>query len=86
MKATILTILALIVLAGCKQGEPVKNVTNSKDDFAVQLLFEVDGCKVYRFTDYRTVYFSDCRGKIESTYTTRSGKTTTTHQQDTLNN
>lgn len=42
---------------------------------------------MYRFWDGgRYIYYSDCRGNIEYDYTTKSGKTTVTHKQQTLNN
>jgi hypothetical protein len=73
----------IVVLSSC-QGKAQEEVYTG--DFKVEFLFEHDGCKVYRFNDGRTVYFSDCRGKMEHTTTTKSGKTTTTHYHETLNN
>jgi hypothetical protein len=73
----------IVVLSSC-QGKAQEEVYTG--DFKVEFLFEHDGCKVYRFNDGRTVYFSDCRGKMEHTTTTKSGKATTTHYHETLNN
>jgi hypothetical protein len=56
-------LLATILFTSC-YGEPqsVHKTTNS--DYAVELLFEIDGCKVYRFRDSGYKYFSTCQGSI----------------------
>lgn len=79
----ILILVAFYCLMAC-QGEAQE--THEAGDFKVEFLFEHDGCKVYRFNDGRTVYFSDCRGKIEHTTTTHANKSTVTHHHETLNN
>lgn len=39
---------------------------SSNSEIKIELLFEKDGCKVYRFYDYgQPIYFTDCRGKVE---------------------
>lgn len=52
--------LALAALAGCeKPSQGVEKIGS----FEVETLFEKDGCKVYRFTDYgEPHYFTNCGG------------------------
>lgn len=59
-------ILILIMLTACvTPGE--KEVNSSNSDFKVELLFTVDGCKVYRFHDGgNSRYFSTCKGSSTS--------------------
>lgn len=57
--------LLLATLAGCER-QPV--ITTLTGNFAVDKLFTVDGCSVYRFTDSGWPrYFTDCRGTAEWT-------------------
>ena len=69
------SVLLAVVITGCySQAQQKEQTTNS--EFKLELLFEKNGCKIYRFLDGgRAVYWTDCRGKIESIYTTSSGKT-----------
>lgn len=56
--------MVLVLLSGftCSKGMPVET-KSPVDKFQVEMLFEVDGCKVYRFQDYlRPVYFTNCKG------------------------
>lgn len=52
--------LALTALAGCeKPSQGIEKIGS----FEVETLFEKDGCKVYRFTDYgEPHYFTNCGG------------------------
>lgn len=70
----ILSILTSIILSSCnKAAQETTPTTNSA--IKVDLLFEKDGCKIYRFNDAgHNVYWSDCRGKVESVYNESSGK------------
>lgn len=74
--------LALLVLSlgACEgSGTPAGVAPVNGFDYEVYKLFEVDGCKVYRFKDGgRARYFSDC-GKVDSCFTQTNGKTHTTH-------
>ncbi len=66
-------ILSLFILVGCvKKAEK----TEVRGNYNVELLFENDGCKVYRFYDGRYVYYTDCSGKISYEYSSKNGKTT----------
>lgn len=60
-----LLILALICtfISSCAKTAQEEVTTNNRN-FKVELLFEVDGCKVYRFIDNGYRYFSNCSGEI----------------------
>ena len=59
-----LLLLLSIALISC-QGEALKKEKTQNDDFSVELLFEKDGCKVYRFYDGGTRYFVTSPGSVE---------------------
>ncbi len=66
MKPTLtICALALLALTGCvKSAESTSQTTN--DHFQVEMLFENDGVKVYRFDDVgRYVYYVDARGNTQ---------------------
>lgn len=65
-------ILTAILFTGClNEGQERQKTSNQ--EIEVTLLFEKDGCKVYRFIDGgRSVYWTDCRGKVE--YSTKGYK------------
>jgi hypothetical protein len=68
----ILLIIAISTIMACNK-EPQS--VEQKGTFEIEFLFEKDGCKVYRFVDAgHNVYFTDCRGKLESIYQQSSGK------------
>jgi len=74
--------LSAVLLTGC-----VKNAKESvqNENFTVEFLFEQNGCKMYRFKDGgRYVYWSDCQGKVQSDYSTQSGKTRVTHHVEAI--
>jgi hypothetical protein len=56
-------IVILLILAGC-QREAQQEVQSTNNNFKVQLLFEVDRCKVYRFYDGGVRYFTTCKGNV----------------------
>lgn len=73
-------LLAAILFAGCVH-DAKESVQNGS--FTVEFLFEQNGCKMYRFKDGgRFIYWSDCQGKVQSDYNTRSGKTSVTHNDE----
>jgi hypothetical protein len=75
MKKITLIILATLLFS-CT-GEPINTVQSG--DFTIELLFEKNGCKMYRFKDNgRYVYWSDCSGRTEQSITRNNGKTSTT--------
>jgi len=65
LKFLALAAIAVVLLTNCKHdGQEKCNTTNS--DIQVTLLFEKDGCKVYRFVDGgHSVYYTDCSGKTQ---------------------
>ena len=71
--------LGLIVLAltGCQKEAEQSQAAGS--NFKVDKLFTVDGCTVYRFTDDRTVYFTNCSGSASYSYNRSNGKTQSTY-------
>jgi starvation-inducible outer membrane lipoprotein len=84
-KLIIFTFIMLsVLLVGCmKDPQEVKQNGN----FQVELLFEQNGCKMYRFKDGgRYVYWSDCQGKVQSDYSTVSGKSRVNHSEESITN
>ena len=63
------------------RSDQTKNV-----NFKVDFLFEHDGCKVYRFTDGRDVYFTNCNGRVDWQTSSRNGKHTTYQNHQVLTN
>lgn len=83
MKKTIIIAL-LFIAAGCS-GDAIS--TEKKSDFTLELLFEKNGCKMYRFSDCgHYVYWSDCTGKTQYSYTTHHGKSHTTTRVEQITN
>jgi hypothetical protein len=75
-------LLATVLFTGCVK-DAKESVQNG--DFTVEFLFEQNGCKMYRFRDgSRFVYWSDCQGKVQSDYSTQSGKTSVTRHVETI--
>lgn len=61
---TISAILALVLFSSCV-GDAKE--TTYEGDYELDLLFEKDGCKIYRFyDDDNYVYWSNCEGSIQS--------------------
>lgn len=75
-----LFLILLLVACEGKHGTPV-NVEGAKDNFNVTLLFEKDGCKVYRFEDSKFRYFTNCT-ETTSEYTESCGKGCTRTVED----
>lgn len=82
MKKVLLFLVVLITLSSCEK-DPKETTQNG--NFIIEFLFEQNGCKMYRFEDGgRNVYWCDCQGKVNSDYTTTSGKSTTTHHIESI--
>jgi hypothetical protein len=65
-------ILTAGLFTSCMEEGLGEQKTNN-EEIEVTLLFEKDGCKVYRFIDGgKSVYWTDCRGKVE--YATKGYK------------
>ena len=75
-------IIIALLFASCDDRQPQKDVETSNNDYQIQLLFEIDGCKVYRFFDRgSTRYFTNCKGNV--TWETSNGKSTQQHSIET---
>lgn len=83
-KALIAVLMATAFLTGCNgDGAYVDaRVANPADSYSVRKLFTVDGCDVYRFSDSRYVYFTNCQGSTN--WSTNEGKSVS-HYQNTTN-
>jgi hypothetical protein len=56
-------ITVLFAFAACEKA-PVSSSKTDNPEITVELLFENDGVKVYRFHDQgRAIYYTDARGK-----------------------
>lgn len=81
---TIISLLAITMLSAC-ENKPIEE--SKAGNFTIELLFEKNGCKVYRFQDgARFIYWSDCTGKMEYKSTTHNGKYTSTYRMESLTN
>lgn len=81
MKKLLIVCLSILILS-CKT-EPKESFQNG--NFKIDLLFEQDGCRVYRFMDGgRFIYWSNCEGRLQFDYYTRSRKNRVTHYQETI--
>ena len=73
MKKSVLIFNLLLLLTSCFK-EPVSTENSNNSEIKLAMLFEKDGCKVYRFFDGgRAVYYTDCRGKVEYSYYQKNG-------------
>ena len=84
----LMSILLMSMTCSTKPGVPINNIESPTGaDFQVQFLFEYEGVQLYRFYDsgkyrYFTIGNGSFQPQIQSTtYTTRTGKTTTTHTE-----
>ncbi len=76
-----LSILAIFLLASCYE-KPKSTLVTDNSKIQVELLFEHDGVKVYRFFDSgRPIYYTDARG---ATNWHTGGKTNQKHIVQTL--
>ena len=101
MKKLILLSVFAFVVCSCgyeivKKSEPPKPKLTKEQirkqeyeqrlkDYNVKFLFECNGVKVYRFRDGEDVYFTNANGMTKYQYTTRPGKTSTTHRVQSIN-
>lgn len=81
----ILGAAASLLVAGCMNSIEPKSTESVGQDATVARLFEIDGCRVYRFMDAgRYRYFANC-GQITTTsssYTQMVGKTATSQAEE----
>ena len=60
----IIAILFSTIFTSCIK-EPKETISTDNNQYKVELLFEVDGCKVYRFWDSQYPrYFTTCNGSV----------------------
>lgn len=57
----LLFVLVATMLLGCNIDPVEKSYSGNAE---IQLLFEKDGCKMYRFWDSRWVYWCNCQGSV----------------------
>jgi hypothetical protein len=75
--------VGLAFVAGCA-NDPVRTDESTNKDVPVSLLFEHDGCKMYRFLDDgRYVYYAKCGGSSETSWNQMEGKINVPHQVQT---
>jgi hypothetical protein len=68
------------LLTGCTSDPVGTNATNNKN-FTVDLLFENDGCRVYRFADGgQLVYYANCGARTQTSWDRSCGKGCTTRE------
>jgi hypothetical protein len=63
MKKILLLGLISVLFLSC-QIEGIEELKTDNVNYRVELLFEVDGCKVYRFWDNGYKYFTTCDGSV----------------------
>lgn len=73
IKRAIAAMLAALAMAACQRAAQDATKTTN-DNFWVELLFENDGVKVYRFWDGRYIYYVDARGRTAWDETHVAGK------------
>lgn len=81
-----LLLLTTLLLVSCAK-EPISvNNTNNKE-IQVSMLFEFDGCRVYRFADAgRAIYFTNCKGSTQWTQQERHGTANVVYKMQVLGN
>lgn len=72
MKKLLALVVLAVALTSCESGALKKEQTNN-NEFEIELLFEHDGIKMYRFWDDRRSHYFTNKGETISSQT--SGKT-----------
>jgi hypothetical protein len=72
-KTLIIGLVFVFFLSSCKR-DPKEIMKTDNKNFEVQLLFEIDGCKVYRFFDGDFKYFTTCNGSVSSKTTEKHAR------------
>lgn len=74
-----IVVVVIFVFWGYKASKPVGSAVTSNPEIPLSLLFEHEGCSIYRFYDAGNHrYFADCRGSISSQV--NCGKNCTTEE------
>lgn len=79
----LIVVLFILGLSSCK-GDAQD--VSKQGDFELELLFEKDGCKMYRFYDSKWVYWSTCEGSTQYSEYQTTGKSGYTKTVQTLTN
>lgn len=66
-------LLLVILLVACGRREGIEQVRTNNQVIEVELLFEHEGCKIYRFYDGRYGYYTKC-GDLNWSHTESCGK------------
>jgi hypothetical protein len=72
--------LAVIALSACEAAPPQETSRTTNPEISIELLFEHDGCRMYRFLhDGRWRYFGNCPNhtNVSSSYSQSCGKSCT---------
>ncbi len=92
-KATAMTLVFLLIAGGiiATGFSFLKYVAEPSPEYKAaarvpQLMSEADGCKVYRFVDNGTHYFTRCGAQVDTirNYTESCGKACTRHRTETI--
>jgi hypothetical protein len=84
MKKIVTIIVVSCLLLGCSTKTTEKTNDEIVSSKEVELLFEYDGVKVYRFYDHgRYIYFTNTSGRVEYTRLYHVGKTICTEKVQT---
>jgi len=66
MRKLFILLICVVGFMSCQKDAQQSFVSKSNPNFKPELLFEIDGYKVYRFRDDRTVYFVIPEGSTHS--------------------
>jgi hypothetical protein len=70
----ILILIGLLAVASCVKRKPES--VQTVGDYEIALLFEVEGCKMFRFRDQgHHRYWANCSGSVSSHKWQQTGKT-----------
>lgn len=74
MKRVLGLVLVTLIFAGCKQ-DPVSKSRTNNPKIDAEILFDYDGCRVYRFVDggYER-YFARCSSSTSTSWNEQHGK------------
>jgi len=70
MRKLFILLICVVGFMSCQKDAQQSFVSKSNPNFKPELLFEIDGYKVYRFRDHRTVYFVIPEGSTHSRFST----------------
>ncbi len=84
----LLIIVAVFIFAGCGK-DPIKTANTNNKEIKVEIMFEYDGCRMYRFdSGGRNIYYARCGSDVTTSWTETetqvhsNGKSTYTTTQE----